>query len=641
MLRSFIHKFLVILTISTSLLAYNIEGIKQSPLILSNHDLSDNSLQGSVYELLNNANHSILIISFTFSDPEIIQIVNQKAADGLDVQLIIDRDHLTINGQLHPSIKIGTRAQGEGHLHHKLLVVDHEYIWLGSSNFTKNALTNAKNLAIAFYSPEIGAELYQEAYDIASSSPRTSNKTFSCLIENQLLELFLLPHNAPEAPRPIETAMNENGKQKLLSLIDNAHHHIKIAVDVWTYKDASKAVINAHKRGVKVDIVVGSTAEDAVKMLIQSGVPVKQGKNLHYKFMLVDHETLLNGSPNFSMNAFSRSDESFIVLYDLTTKQIQFFEAVLKAAGLPIPMHSNEMEVDEHLDEEWNEKMELVNRTITALNHEINQVPISQENERLISIAKRLTADLVKFMPSLKTAPIPGCCLYEGDHYLANVVAIAEKQERVEGALHYLETANEVNQLAKGYFQRTLEKLQSGINAPLPDFFHATREGLESIIKSQTILQSKSGATGPGTYMSCNNEGDHGFGSHAFAIDEGCLIDTVAKFQTGRHPITNVYFSLWASVLKDIPISQDTIAFIDTSKEDIPYVRALLDEQNLNIEIVDRKTAEDILRIFDLTTKRRELPSFFWSKFNWDDYLPQNMYPRSVQGTFRQFMFSS
>lgn len=220
------------------------------------------------------------------------------------------------------------------------------------------------------------------------------------------------------------------------------------------------------------------------------------------------------------------------------------------------------------------------------------------------------------------------------------MVAIAEKQERVESAIKYIKSASGVDQKVYDYFQKTLKKLQSGINVPMPDYFHATRTGLESIIRSQNILQSKTGATGPGTYISCNNEGDYGYGTHTFAIDEGCLVDTIATFCTGRHPITNVFFSLWASVLMDIPVSEDNIAFIDTSTDDIPYVKALLEEKNLNIEVVDRNTAENILRIFDLTTKRRELPSFFWKKFNSQDYLPQNMYPRSIQGTFRQFMFS-
>lgn len=322
-----------------------IQGIEQSPLILGNHDLSYNPLQGSVYELLKNAQSSILILSFTFSDPEVIRIVNQKASEGIDVQLIIDRDHLSgLSGQLHPSIHIGTRAQGEGHLHHKILIVDREYIWLGSANFTHSAFTSTKNLAIGFFSPEIGVQLYQEALNIVSSSPRISTNPLSCSYGNQLLELYVLPHNAPEAPRLTETMMNEMGKQKLISLIDNAKHHIKISVDVWTYKDASRAIIHAMQRGVQVDVVVGNTKDEAVKMMIQSGIRVKQGKNLHHKFMLVDHETLLNGSPNWSMNAFSRSDESFIILYNLSKEQLNALEGTLEVAGLPTLMHFNEME---------------------------------------------------------------------------------------------------------------------------------------------------------------------------------------------------------------------------------------------------------------------------------------------------------
>src|SRR5207302_8448614 len=100
------------------------------------------------------------------------------------------------------------------------------------------------------------------------------------------------------------------------------------------------------------------------------------------------------------------------------------------------------------------------------------------------------------------------------------------------------------------------QKLKSGINVPLADYFHATSAGFESIIASKTILQSQTGLTGPGTYVSCNNEGDHGYGSHTFAIDEHCLIDTKGIFRTGRHPVTNVFFSLWVSVLKVISLNK-------------------------------------------------------------------------------------
>ena len=322
-------------------------------------------------------------------------------------------------------------------------------------------------------------------------------------------------------------------------------------------------------------------------------------------------------------------------------------ENTLSEVNFPIHLISEDHEIrDDDLlneivlsDEEIEKKIGLINRTIIALNVEINKTPTSKENQRLISIAKRLSADLVSYIPYMSTEPVPGCCLYEGDNYLANVIAIAEKQERVEDAVKYINSVGGIDHKVYEYFQKMLKELKSGVNVPLPDYFHATKTGLESIITSHKILQSTSGLTGPGTYISCNNEGNHGYGSHTFAIDDGCLVNTSAAFRTGRHPITNVYFSLWASVLLDIPVTEASIAFIDTSADDILYVKILLEEQNLHIEVLDRDTAETVLRIFDLTTKRRELPSFFWFKYDPQDYLPKNMYPRSELGTFRKFMF--
>lgn len=284
------------------------------------------------------------------------------------------------------------------------------------------------------------------------------------------------------------------------------------------------------------------------------------------------------------------------------------------------------------------DKKEQLERTISKLDIEIQKkVVVDQEDKRLLTIATKLKNKLKEFEPKLALFPLPGCCLYEGDEFLVNVVAIAEKQERIENSLKLIRTTPGVDSKVTGYFERTLQKLKQGINVPLPDFFHATKTGLEGIIQTQTIKQSITGLAGPGTYISCNNEGEYGYGSHAFAIDERCLIGTQAKFFTGRHPVTNVFYSLWASVLKDLPVLEETVAFIDTSVDDVPYVQALLKELNLNIEVVDRATSEGIQRIFDLSTKRRELPSFHWTKNTLGDYLPSNMYPRSELGNFRDF----
>lgn len=632
-----------------------IENIEQAPLILSNHDMTQNALSESVYELANQAQSSILLISFTFSDPTLIKIINQKASEGVDVHLVVDRDHIGgLKSILHPSITMGTRQTGEGHLHHKIIVIDRAYILLGSANFTPNSLTGSKNLAIGYYSPENSEELHREATHIQSQGQRLGVTPLSCYYGDQLLELYILPHNQPDRSSFVETNMNEIARQKLISLFDNAQHHINVSIEQLTFKDASRALIRAHRRGVLVEVFSSHLNDEGVKLLIEEGVNVKLSHNFHHKFALIDNKILLNGSPNWSMNAFSRSDESFIVLNDLSSEQLAMMNSIWQhISGHPLDLtefqtisqpHTNVddsslNELEDSANDEIAEKQALVNKTITHLNDAIlNQVIAGQEEKRLVEIARKLSSKLTQFIPHLKSTPAPGCCFYRGDDYLRNVVAIAEKQERVEDAIKQIKIATGIDKKVSEYFQKTLTKLQQGINVPLPDFFHATRAGLENIIQTKSIRQSTSGAAGPGTYVSCNNEGHIGYGPYAFAIDEGILVDTQGKFFTGRQPNGDVYFSLWAAVKKDIPILEDTIAYIDTASHDVERVIELLREQNLEIEVIDRSISDSIRRILDLSTRRRETPSFGWSKLRSDDYLPKNMYPRSEQGTFRKFM---
>lgn len=658
-MKHFLIKAILVIAVVASIDRLNaasfVENIEQTPLILSNHDVTHNALSESVYELMNQAQSSILLMSFTFTDPKLIKIINQKASEGIDVHLVIDREHIGgLKSILHPSITIGTRQTGEGHVHHKIIVVDRTYIWLGSANFTPNSLAGSKNLAIGFFSPEMGEQLHHEATHIQSQGQRQGITPLFCYYGDQLLELYILPHNQPERPGLVETSMNEIAKQKLISLFDNAQHHINVSIEQLTFKDASRALIRAHQRGVIVEVFTPNLNDDAVKLLIKEGMNVKLGHSIHHKFALIDNKVLLNGSPNWSMNAFSRSDESFIVLNDISLEQLAVMNAVWQSiSGKPLDLTEFETisepcisvdgvpptELEDTLHDEIAEKQELVNRTISNLNDAIqNTVIQGQEEKRLVEIARKLSSKLTQFIPYLKSAPVPGCCHYSGEDYLNNVVTIAEKQERVEDAIKLIKNSTGVDKKVSEYFQKTLTKLQHGINVPLPDFFHATRTGLENIIQTKTIRQSTMGAAGPGTYMSCNNEGHIGYGPYAFAIDEGILVNTQAKFFTGRQPNGDVYFSLWAAVLKDIPILEDTIAYIDTASNDVERVTALVQAQNLNIEVMDRSISDSIRRIFDLSTKRRETPSFGWSKLRNDDYLPKNMYPRSELGTFRRFM---
>ncbi len=303
--------------------------IESKALLFSNHDpqARPSPLSGSAYELIEHAERSLLFITFTLSDPKTIQLINQKAKQGLEVQIIMDRDHIgRLREALDPKVHIGTRLTGEGHVHHKILVVDEAYVWLGSANFT---FGGDKNLAIGFYSPDAGRYLHEEAAYIESGEQRLDASPITIALGAQRLDLYVLPHHQPGSIRPIEQKMNANSCEKILQLIHHAKREIKLSVAVLTYKEISRALIAAKQRGVKVSVCTCDLNQEAVSLLRQAGIPVRSAA-AHYKWMLVDDQILLNGSPNWSMNMFSRSDESFILLYDFTAEQLAHMSAIWK-----------------------------------------------------------------------------------------------------------------------------------------------------------------------------------------------------------------------------------------------------------------------------------------------------------------------
>ena len=309
-----------------------IEGAESSILLLSDQCVNEqddlNAIFGSAYQLLNQAQYSILILNYVYEDGNITEILNRKASEGVDVIVVYDRERSkNYTSKLHPTIRKFTRAKGEGHLHHKIIVVDHTYNWISSANF--NAPT-ASNLAVVCADREMAEVLYQESYAIQSLQTRQQAQPYRTTIDGQILELYLLPHNDPKNQKKIETEMNEIAKKKLLTLIQQAQATLRVSMVVWTFKDCARELVEANSRGVKVEVVGAAIDNEVLNILRQGGVPCRQVGNApyHHKWMLIDNQILWNGSANWSMNAFSRTDDSVTVIYNLKAEQCALMEDV-------------------------------------------------------------------------------------------------------------------------------------------------------------------------------------------------------------------------------------------------------------------------------------------------------------------------
>lgn len=281
----------------------------------------------SIKESILQAEESILIFTFSLSDSEIIAALNQKANEGLKVTVVIDKDHLgEMMSHRVPSIEMITRTTGEGHLHHKILVIDETEIWIGSANFTKSAYEMQENLMVRFISTELAHYLNHEADVFRQISCRTEHGPLPISLFSQDIYFCLLPHDGFPTKK-IEKSINDQSKQFLIEKVNQANTSIHIAMMVWTNNDLTNAVIQAHKRGVKVQVVAPDLGGNLPK-LRSAGIEVKVNPKLsfmHNKLMCIDHNILVNGSANWSQSSFTRSDESFIIVDPLTSEQVEVF----------------------------------------------------------------------------------------------------------------------------------------------------------------------------------------------------------------------------------------------------------------------------------------------------------------------------
>lgn len=284
----------------------------------SHDDLRKTTIAG-----LQEAKKSILFIIYALTDDSIISCLRKKSESGVAVKVICDAEASPEIAEKLGSKVLLLRKIGKGHMHQKILVVDDAKVWIGSANMTKGSLRFYGNLITAMESQELAARIREKAETMKEygRGPNFEHRNFT--IGGQNVELWFFPDDV-------------NGVKRLVELIRSAKKTIRIAMYAWTRRDLAQEVIDAKRRGIKTEVVIdrsfGNGAGAIIaKLLHKEGVSIglSQGKALlHHKFLYIDETTLVNGSANWTKAAFTKNDDCFIILHDLTEKQTKQMNAL-------------------------------------------------------------------------------------------------------------------------------------------------------------------------------------------------------------------------------------------------------------------------------------------------------------------------
>jgi len=147
------------------------------------------------------------------------------------------------------------------------------------------------------------------------------------------LLLSLLSAPAQSADIQFQMAFSPRGKtlQLMLNTVKDAQESIYVAAFSFTSKAIAEALLEAHKRGVKVRVVadkkVNGNQYTAVAFLANQGVPVRlNGKYavMHNKFMVVDGKHVQTGSFNYNAAAVNKNAENILVVRNMPALAVPY-----------------------------------------------------------------------------------------------------------------------------------------------------------------------------------------------------------------------------------------------------------------------------------------------------------------------------
>lgn len=154
-----------------------------------------------------------------------------------------------------------------------------------------------------------------------------------CLLLN--FQTIYAAKSKPTQSEPqIEVYFSPNGgcTDAIVKALGQAKTSILVQAYSFTSAPIAKAVVDAHKRGVQVKVILDKSQRteqySSADFLAHAGVPVSidaKHKIAHNKVMVIDSESVITGSFNFTKSAEEGNAENLLIIHspELAAKYIE------------------------------------------------------------------------------------------------------------------------------------------------------------------------------------------------------------------------------------------------------------------------------------------------------------------------------
>jgi phosphatidylserine/phosphatidylglycerophosphate/cardiolipin synthase-like enzyme len=234
---------------------------------------------------------------------------------GVKVRVLTENDNVDeaeIKRLQKAGVPVRDDGDNDGYMHHKFLVIDGRYVWTGSYNTTYNGAYKNNNNVVWIDSEPLAynfTQEFREMYVLAemdrSSDPHIPFPHIT-LNDGTQISTYFAPENDTISP--------------LLKEIKSARKSIYFMVFSFTHDKLGKAMRDRFKLGVTMGGVFdesGLNAYSEYEPMKKAGISVRVDRSsgaMHHKVIVIDDETVITGSYNFSKNAEARNSENLLII---------------------------------------------------------------------------------------------------------------------------------------------------------------------------------------------------------------------------------------------------------------------------------------------------------------------------------------
>lgn len=237
-------------------------------------------------------------------------------------------------------------SKGSGLMHHKFIVIDNKVVFTTSANFTMSDVhgdfgapltTGNKNNALRIESPEM-AKLFTQEFELM-----WNDKLFGTKKPHRPAQSFMvgdIPIEVKFSPDKTAIAWQDTSNGLIGKSLNKAQASADMALFVFAEPDLGNLLEEKHNQNVDVKVLIDpsfayrdysaaldmwgyvSTQDCRVgnskpwaKPIDTVGVPnLVRGDLLHHKFGVVDGNTIITGSHNWSNTANRTNDETLLII---------------------------------------------------------------------------------------------------------------------------------------------------------------------------------------------------------------------------------------------------------------------------------------------------------------------------------------